>query len=537
MPNQGDFKSEYEALCVLINSVSKKTLTDDICLFVTSCALKIWSNHEFFSDDYSDALEAITGERYSDSEILTALSCCAETGRALKIPSFFKSITAADKKADSTTSGSVIDALSRLFVALAFANGDFTIEESNAVTNLINQLTEYCSENGVAVKPPEYDFARLVTPMNKDGYKRSTERTKERNDSAANVSNTTNTPGETNILTQLSGGNNDTDADTNEPDIPITITLNFDGTPDDDKVNWSGDYDIADDDNATATVTKQESASEQKMNELLGELDTLVGLENVKNDVHSLINFIKISRLREERGFKAPVVSYHLVFTGNPGTGKTTVARLVAQLYYQMGILPQGQLVETDRSALVAGYVGQTAIKTQKVIQSAMGGVLFIDEAYSLSNDEQDSFGKESIETLLKAMEDHRDELVVIVAGYDNLMHRFIESNPGLRSRFNKYFHFPDYVGIELLKIFERFCVSNGYSIADGVAEPLLQKLSEMYETRSEHFGNARLVRNLFERAINVQADRLARLQDISDKELSELSANDIETALLEVNN
>ena len=268
---------------------------------------------------------------------------------------------------------------------------------------------------------------------------------------------------------------------------------------------------------------------------VLEELNGLVGLDKVKEDVNSLMNFIKISKLREKRGMKSPTISYHLVFTGNPGTGKTTVARMVAKLYYLMGILPEGQLVETDRSGLVAGYLGQTAIKTQKVIQEALGGVLFIDEAYALANDKEDSYGKEAIETILKAMEDHRDELVVIVAGYDDLMHNFIDSNPGLRSRFNKYFNFPDYNGEELLKILKRFCDSNGYKLSEETIPMLTQKLNEMFETREEHFGNARAIRNVFEHAINNQANRLVLDNDITDDELMELTVEDITSALEEI--
>ncbi len=272
----------------------------------------------------------------------------------------------------------------------------------------------------------------------------------------------------------------------------------------------------------------EERARSAKQEELLAELNGLVGLEQVKNDVQSLMNFIRICQLREQRGMAVPTVSYHLVFTGNPGTGKTTVARIVAELYHLMGILPKGQLVETDRSGLVAGYLGQTALKTQKVIQDALGGVLFIDEAYSLTNDRGDSYGKEAIETILKAMEDHRDELVVIVAGYDELMHQFVNSNPGLRSRFNKYFQFPDYTGDELFQIFMKFCEDNGYILSHEAYAPLRTHLNEMLENADEHFGNARAVRNLFEAAISRQADRLARLKMISDEELAELSAEDI---------
>ncbi|MBR0063403.1 MAG: AAA family ATPase, partial [Oscillospiraceae bacterium] len=198
--------------------------------------------------------------------------------------------------------------------------------------------------------------------------------------------------------------------------------------------------------------TKAEEEPERpNLDELLAELDDLVGLEKIKQNVRSLINLAKVRKLREEQGLPTPAMSLHLVFMGNPGTGKTTVARLIAQLYYAIGVLSKGQLVEVDRSQLVAGYVGQTAIKTGEAIKKAMGGVLFIDEAYSLTGQEgANDFGHEAIETVLKAMEDHRDDLVVIVAGYENLMEKFINSNPGLESRFNRHFVFEDYNGDEL---------------------------------------------------------------------------------------
>ncbi len=190
----------------------------------------------------------------------------------------------------------------------------------------------------------------------------------------------------------------------------------------------------------------------------MAELDSLIGLESVKQEVKSLVNLVKVRRLRKENGLPIPPMSLHMVFMGNPGTGKTTVARIISGLYAAIGVLEKGQLIEVDRSGLVAGYVGQTALKTQEVIKSALGGVLFIDEAYSLASGGENDFGREAIETILKAMEDHRDELIVVVAGYDGPMEKFINSNPGLQSRFNKYIYFPDYTGRELMAMFRLQC-------------------------------------------------------------------------------
>ena len=269
--------------------------------------------------------------------------------------------------------------------------------------------------------------------------------------------------------------------------------------------------------------------SEPTLEELLAELDGLCGLDQVKRDVKSLINLVKVRRLREEAGLPVPPMSLHLVFLGNPGTGKTTVARLLAKLYHAIGVLPKGQLVEVDRSGLVAGFVGQTALKTQEVIQKAIGGVLFIDEAYALVNqDNGNDFGREAVEVLLKNMEDHRKDLVVIVAGYSQLMEKFIHSNPGLESRFNKYFYFEDYDGAQLFTILQSMCGKNGYVLTPEGEALARRELTALYEDRDENFGNARDVRNLFEQAVARQSDRVARLEAPTREHLMELRPEDL---------
>lgn len=267
---------------------------------------------------------------------------------------------------------------------------------------------------------------------------------------------------------------------------------------------------------------------ELSIEKLMEELHALVGLDSVKKDVEALIHMQEIQQIRLKRGMKAIPTSKHLVFYGNPGTGKTTVARLLAKIYHKMGLLKKGEIVEVDRSGLVGGYVGQTALKVQEVVKKAVGGVLFIDEAYTLAPaDSTRDFGQEAIDTLLKLMEDNRDNLIVIVAGYPDLMKRFINSNPGLESRFNKFINFEDYEVDDMLEIFQRMCTQSGYQVNRTSLKLVRKMLEDKYNNRDENFANARHVRNLFEQAVVNQAGRLYHKESKTDKMLEELKAED----------
>lgn len=268
------------------------------------------------------------------------------------------------------------------------------------------------------------------------------------------------------------------------------------------------------------------------LEDLMEQLNDLVGLEAVKQDLTNLINLVKVKKLREEHEMKQPELSLHLVFSGNPGTGKTTVARLLAKIYHKLGVVRTGQLVEVDRSNLVVGYIGQTAIKTSEVIDSALGGVLFIDEAYTLTaHKDGKDFGQEAVDTLLKRMEDDRDDLIVIVAGYTELMEEFINSNPGLESRFNKYIFFKDYTGAELYQIFLSMCKKQEYEPDDEAKKYVKEYLESRAESHEENFANAREVRNYMERCISRQATRIVSLKDVNADTLRTFTLEDVTEA------
>ena len=273
---------------------------------------------------------------------------------------------------------------------------------------------------------------------------------------------------------------------------------------------------------------------EQTLEELMAELDGLIGLDGVKREVRTLTNLIKVRKMRREHDLKVMDMSFHMVFTGNPGTGKTTVARLVAKIYKQLGFLSKGQLIETDRSGLVAGYVGQTAGKVTEVVNSALGGILFIDEAYALARKGMENdFGREAIDTLVKLMEDHRDDLVVIVAGYTDEMHDFLTSNPGLISRFNKYIDVPDYTDEELMQILEMNAGRQGYVVDEEAKQVVRDMLAAMTLGDRLDFGNARGMRNTLEKLVQEQANRIAGFDgEITKEMLQQITQADAKAAL-----
>lgn len=273
----------------------------------------------------------------------------------------------------------------------------------------------------------------------------------------------------------------------------------------------------------------QKNVNSTNPDDVLQTLNHLIGMQSIKDEVTTLTNFLKIQQLRQQQGLPRISVSLHSVFCGSPGTGKTTIARLMGQIYKQLGILSKGHLIETDRSGMVAGYIGQTAKKVDDLINSALDGVLFIDEAYTLAPEgSKNDFGQEAIDTLLKRMEDYRDRLVVIVAGYSEEMSRFIDSNPGLKSRFNRYFYFEDYQPEELLTIYQNLCEQKHFKLDSSSQQILLDKFTKMYSIRDKSFGNGRLVRNIFEKTVEKQANRLVKLSEITSEIMITILAEDI---------
>ncbi len=261
---------------------------------------------------------------------------------------------------------------------------------------------------------------------------------------------------------------------------------------------------------------------------VLAELEDLIGLDNIKKDVKELINLLEIQKKRLDAGLKNVDIALHTVFLGAPGTGKTTVARLLGRIFKHLGYLSQGQMIETDREGLVAGFVGQTATKVDEVVQKSIGGVLFIDEAYALTQNTFNDYGAEAINTLLKRMEDNRNDLAVVVAGYSEPMKLFVESNPGLRSRFNRYFNFENFTAEQLVEIFEGFCKKNDFLLTLDAKDKMAATFDLLVSKADESFGNARVARNLFEKIVQNQANRLIDKKKLTPKILKIIEEADI---------
>ena len=443
-----------------------RELAEQMDEFCTACALQLFSRGSCLTQEHVDAVNALYSKgRPKPTWLLWALTSAVGESGAFLPPLFFWSLTERDAKKGTDCSRVFVRMLTNILLCLAAADDDVTYAEAEYITECGDKLSALCDGAGVKKGKPGLRAADFVTSAEPSFLEKNPPRT-----AGAN------------------GAGQDRDG------------------------------------NKAAGQTPPEKPD---LDALMAELDALVGLEKVKKDVKSMMNLVKVRQLRKEAGLPVPPLSLHMVFMGNPGTGKTTVARLISGLYAAIGALSKGQLVEVDRSGLVAGYVGQTAIKTQEVIASALGGVLFIDEAYSLASGGENDFGREAIETVLKAMEDHREDLVVIAAGYTGPMEKFLSSNPGLESRFNKYIFFEDYNGDELNAIFHGQCKKNGYELDEEAEAYSAEFFNALYADRDENFGNGRDVRNQFEDMVVRQADRVAAMEHPSKEDLARFTKND----------
>ena len=453
--------------------VAGRGLAPELDEFVSNCALGLWRHSAAVTQNHADAINELYSKgRPRPNWLLWGLTEAVCQSHAFLPPLFFWGLAETDARRGTDNARVFVRMLTNILLSLAAVDDEVTMAEAVFITECGDKLSAICDGAGVKKSKGPIDPGEYVTS------------------------------GEGSFLDKTGAGT----ARGGGGEAPAPG-----GVP------------------AGETTPEGEAGpAKPDLDTLLAELDELVGLETVKKEVKSLINLIKVRRLREEAGLPNAAMSLHMVFLGNPGTGKTTVARLMSALYAAIGVLSKGQLVEVDRAGLVAGFVGQTALKTQEVIKSALGGVLFIDEAYSLASGGENDFGREAIETLLKGMEDHRDDLVVIVAGYDEPMERFIDSNPGLESRFNRYMYFPDYTGAELMEIYRGRCEKSGYVLTPEAEEYAVQYFEQLYENRGPNFGNGRDVRNRFEDMVVRQADRVSNMENPGKGDLMSVFKEDL---------
>ena len=460
-----EFHKIYLANTDAFYRIGSAALAPELDAFMTKCALSLWSR----AGSIGERHVAMANQIYSRSQpqpkwLLWNLTSAACEEDVFLPPVFFWNLAESDAKRGSDTSRTFIRMLTNILLYLAAVDDDVTYAEAEFITECSDRLTAICDTTGVRKSLGGLNPLDFVT----SGEPSFQDKHK--------------------VKTQTSGGEG----------------------------------------RKAGEQAAQAETPKPDFDQLMDQLNDLVGLEVVKKDIKNLINLVKVRKLRQENDLPVPPMSLHMVFVGNPGTGKTTIARLLSGLYAAIGVLSKGQLVEVDRSGLVAGYVGQTALKTQEVIQSALGGVLFIDEAYSLSSGGENDFGREAIETLLKAMEDHRDDLIVIVAGYTGPMEKFINSNPGLQSRFNKYFFFPDYSGEQLMAIFRSQCKKNSYTLTPEAEKAAVEFFTRLYEERDDNFGNGRDVRNCFEDMVVRQANRVAAMEAPTKEDLVAVLPEDL---------
>ena len=516
-----DYADSVGHFCQSIPAGSGVT-SQEIDTYFRACTLCLWAASGGRGGDVTGINQIYTDRqvRFTAEQFSRAMSYYqANPNYTVGVPDFFRRLAQADRAAGTSYSRNFAEIQKNLLMLCAAYDGSFSFAESRRITLLYGQLTAVCDEEGVppiALTPGPDEYLSGAPSLSSGGDPaRDLDQLMNEFDQVIRRDRTRG------LFSDFFGA------------PPQNQTPGAEGVPGDPRAPLPVGGDPAPQDGETAAPAASEAPAQEEarptLEEAMAELDGLIGLEVVKKDVDSLVNLVKVRQLRRERGMKCPDMSFHLVFSGNPGTGKTTVARIVGRLYSALGILSKGHLVEVDRSGLVAGYVGQTAIKTQEVIAKALGGVLFIDEAYTLSPQNADKdFGQEAIDTILKAMEDHRDDFVVIVAGYATLMPRFIDSNPGLKSRFNKYLYFEDYNGEQLFEIFLGRVKRNDYRLDPAAGDAVKEHLQELYEDRDGNFGNARDVRNLFESIVSAQADRVAAMESPTDEDLATITLADL---------